>query len=155
QGRLALRRYWTSSAPRILAALTPSGAWPDLRSLGMVERERRSGSKGTLETRYYLASLPGAVAPFAHAVRGHWGVENRLHWILALAFREDERRVRVGHGAHHLASLRHVALNLLHQERTAKVGIKAKRLMAGWDARYRLTVLTACGAIALPHRPLP
>jgi predicted transposase YbfD/YdcC len=70
-------------------------------------------------------------------------VENRLHWVLDIAFREDESRVRTGHGAHNLAILRHVALNLLQQERTAKVGIKTKRLMAGWDERYLLQVLTA------------
>ena len=141
-GRLELRRYWTISDPAILAALNPAGAWTDLRSIGMVEAERRIGSKVTVETRYYLASLRGDVAPFAHAVRDHWGVENRLHWVLDLAFREDESRVRTGHGAHNLAILRHVALNLLHRERTAKVGIKAKRLLAGWDERYLLKVLT-------------
>ncbi len=142
-GRLEIRRYWTISDPAILAYLNPEGAWTDLRSIGMVEAERRIGSTVTRESRYYLTSLGSAVQTFASAVRDHWGVENGLHWILDLAFREDESRVRVGHGSQNLAVLRHVALNLLRQEHTAKVGVKAKRLMAGWDESYLLKVLTA------------
>ena len=142
-GRLELRRYWTISDPAILAYLNPAGAWTDLRSIGLVEAERRIDGKVTVARRYYLASLGGAVAAFAGAVRGHWGGENGLHWILDIAFREDESRVRVGHGPHNLAILRHVALNLLRQERTATCGVKAKRLMAAWDEHYLLTVLAA------------
>ena len=79
----------------------------------------------------------------AWAVRSHWGIENGLHWCLDIAFREDDSRVRKGHGAQNLAILRHIALNLLKQERTAKCGIKAKRLKAGWDNAYLLKVLAA------------
>ena len=140
-GRLEVRRYWTISDPAILAYLNPAGVWTDLRSIGLVEAERRLGDSVTVASRYYLASLDGAVQPFATAVRDHWGIENGLHWVLDLAFREDESRVRVGHSAHNLGVLRHVALNLLRQERTVKVGLKAKRLMAGWDEAYLLKVL--------------
>lgn len=78
---------------------------------------------------------------FAEAVRGHWGIENSVHWVLDIAFREDESRVRVGNSAQNLAVLRHIALNLFRQEPTAKCGIKARRLKAGWSDQYLLKVL--------------
>jgi predicted transposase YbfD/YdcC len=77
------------------------------------------------------------------AVRGHWGIENRLHWVLDIAFREDESRVRQGHADQNLAVLRRLALNLLRQETTAKMGTKAKRLKAGWDDAYLLEILAS------------
>jgi predicted transposase YbfD/YdcC len=137
-GRLEVRHYWTISDPATLAYLDPTGAWAGLRSIGMVEAERRMGEKLSIEARYYLSSQAGAAtaAGFAAAVRGHWGIENELHWVLDLAFREDESRTRSGHSAHNLAVLRHIALNLLRQEHTARCGVKAKRLMAGWDENY-------------------
>ena len=85
--------------------------------------------------------LPGDAATLGAAVRGHWGIENRLHWVLDIAFREDESRVRQGHADQNLAVLRRLALNLLRQETTAKMGTKAKRLKAGWDHAYLLKLL--------------
>lgn len=109
--------------------------------MAAVEAERRLAETVTRQTRYYVTSLPGEAQTIAAAVRGHWGIENRLHWVLDVAFREDESRVRSGHAAENLAVLRHIALNLLRQERTVKRGVKAKRLKAAWDDTYRLKVL--------------
>ncbi len=106
----------------------------------MVEAERRVGAAVTRERRYVLTSLTDA-ATFGRAVRGHWGIENGLHWVLDMAFREDECRVRAGNGAENFVVLRQIVVNLLKREQTAKVGIKAKRMKAGWDERYLLKVL--------------
>ena len=110
----------------------------------MVEAERTVGKKTSTERRYFISSLDGSSAELvASAVRGHWGIENGLHWVLDLAFREDECRVRKDHGPTNLATLRHIAMNLLKQEKTAKVGIANKRLMAGWNDDYLMKVLTS------------
>jgi predicted transposase YbfD/YdcC len=140
-GRLEVRRCWATDDPEVLAWLDPKRAWPALASVACVEGERRIGGTVTRERRYYLSSLPADPARIAAAVRAHWGIENRLHWVLDVAFREDESRVRAGHAAETFAILRHVALNVLRQERTAKIGVKAKRLKCGWDDTYLLKVL--------------
>jgi predicted transposase YbfD/YdcC len=85
--------------------------------------------------------LPAEAKVILKAKRSHWPIENQLHWVLDLAFREDQSRVRVGHAAENLATLRHLALNLLKREKTAKGGVHAKRLQAGWDQQYLLMVL--------------
>jgi predicted transposase YbfD/YdcC len=139
-GRVEIRRYWTISDPTTLAHVDPDGEWAGLRGIGMVAAERREKGKVTRERRDYLTSLTNA-ATFGRAVRSDWGIENGLHWVLDIAFREDESRARQGASAENLVVLRHIALNLLKQERTAKVGIKNKRLKAAWDERYLLKVL--------------
>ncbi len=118
----------------MLAQLDPKGAWAGLASVGMVERQRETAGKTTCETHYSLSSLDGEVTTFADAVRRHWGIENRLHWVLDIAFREDDSRVRVGHAAENFAVLRHIALNLLRQDHlyvcgSATLQVRAKRFL--------------------------
>ena len=81
-----------------------------------------------------------------HAVRTHWHIENSLHWVLDVAFREDESRIRKKHSAENMVVLRHIALNLLKKEKTAKRSIKSKRLKVGWDENYLMTVLAGLEA---------
>lgn len=140
-GRLEIRRYWTISDPEYLAYLDPKGRWKGFQSIGMVQAERRLGKQMTQETRYYLLSFSDAKT-FAHAVRGHWGIENSVHWVLDVAFREDELRVRLGHATENLVVLRHIALNLLRQEASTRIGVKAKRLKAARSTDYLQRILT-------------
>ena len=141
-GRLEIRRHWITSDIGWLPQVTGKPLWPGLRSIGMVRVQRRIGEQTTESTRYYLSSLEANAATFADAVRSHWRIENSLHWVLDIAFREDECRIRKDHAPQNFAVLRHIALNLLRQEKTAKVGVKAKRLKAAWNNDYLLKVLS-------------
>jgi predicted transposase YbfD/YdcC len=140
-GRVEVRQHWTVTDPELVAYLNPRHAWPGLASVGKVIRERRLPEKTQREVTYYLSTLDGDVATFARVIRAHWGIENGQHWVLDIAFREDESRVRTGHAAENFGILRRIALNLLGQERTTKGSIKTKRLRAGWDDAYLLKVL--------------
>jgi predicted transposase YbfD/YdcC len=137
-GRVEVRHCVTVGEIEWLRERHP--AWPKLSAIVMVEAQRQEGEKRTTEVRYYISSLPGEqnedAARSGGAVRGHWGIENCLHWVLDVSFREDDCRVRMGHAPENLATLRHLALNLLQQEKSARIGVKNKRLRAGWDLSY-------------------
>lgn len=140
-GRIETRRYWAVDDPDHLLYLQNEN-WPDLHSVAKVETLRQVGDAASREVRYYISSLPGEARRVAHAIRAHWGIENSLHWVLDIAFREDEKRLRSREGAELFAILRHIALNLLKQEASAKIGVHGKRLKAAWDDQYLLKVLT-------------
>lgn len=140
-GRVEIRQAWVVSDATILKSLRGSAKWPNLVALVKVTAERRLPAGRQTHTRYYLASWHLTPAQAITMTRRHWHIENCLHWVLDIAFREDECRLHKDHGPHNFAILRHIALNLLNQEKTNKLGIKNKRLRAGWDTDYLLRVL--------------
>jgi predicted transposase YbfD/YdcC len=137
-GRIETRNYWHVNAPE---HLVEKFDWPGLESLGMCQARREINEQVSEEKRYYLSSLSVDAVRLAEAIRGHWAIENSLHWILDVVFREDDSRVRVGHAAENFALVRRIALNLLQQEKTLKRGVKTKRLKAALDDSYLLKVL--------------
>ena len=137
-GRQETRRYYQSGE---LDWFADRSKWEGLQSVGLVEAVREVGGKQTVERRYYLSSLPVGVETFAKAVRGHWAVENSLHWVLDVQMGEDDSRARTGYAAENLATLRRLALNLLKGEKTKKRGIRGKQLNASWDHAYLLRLL--------------
>jgi len=143
-GRIEIRECWATDDEQYLLYIKEElGHWEGLQSLIMVKSERSIDGDSSTETRYFISSLPPNAKHLLWNIRSHWGVENRLHWVLDMAFREDESRVRQGNATENLAIMRHLCLNLLKQETTAKCGIKAKRLKAGWDMNYLFKVLSA------------
>jgi len=143
-GRIEIRECWTLSQTEqadYFPYIRNLSAWAGFQTIAMVKSERRIGEVSTTEVRYFISSLDGTAKQMLGAVRGHWGIENSLHWKLDISFREDDSRVRKGNGAENLAVLRHMALNLLNQEKTAKCGTQAKRLKAGWNDKYLFKIL--------------
>ena len=114
----------------------------NLTTLAMIRSERRVDETVEIKIRYFISSAVMNAKALLKAKRSHWGIENRLHWVLDVALREDVSRVRKDHGPTDFAVLRHMVLNMLKRERSAKVGVQAKRLQAGWDEDYLLKVLS-------------
>ena len=138
-GRIETRRCWITEE---IDWLEDKEAWENLKSVVLVEaiREVIGGAK-TVERRYFISSLGANAGQALRAVRGHWAIENSLHWCLDIGFREDDCRVREAKSAENLATLRHIGLNLLKQEKSCKLGIASKRKKAGWNEDYLLKVL--------------
>ncbi len=137
-GREEVRRYWSAA---VLGDALRRLQWAGLASIGMVEARRAVGGTTSVEQRYFASSLPVDAEVLAGAVRGHWGVENGLHWTLDVSFREDESRTRVDHAAANLAVARRVGATLLKAETAAEGGVQTKRMRCAWDVDYLTRVL--------------
>jgi predicted transposase YbfD/YdcC len=140
-GRIETRRLWVFWNVADLGPIAKQ--WPGLRSLVVVERIREVNGERSVQRHYYISSLNRRVRAkrMAQYVRGHWSVENNLHWQLDISFSEDRRRIRKGHGAENFSRLCRIALNLLKNERTLKIGIAGKRKTCGWEDQYLLKVV--------------
>jgi predicted transposase YbfD/YdcC len=141
-GRIETRTCWVIDDPNILMHLRDALEWEGLRAVVKVHARRQSGEDVSQRDRYFLSSLKKDAKELLAAIRSHWSIENELHWVLDIAFREDESRIRKDHGPENFAVLRHIALNLVKQEKTQKASIKGKRLKAGWDEAYLLKILS-------------
>ena len=126
-----------------LGMIEKAAEWASLQGLVRIEAERyhKSTGKTEREIRYYITSLRPDAAQLNRLVRQHWGIENKLHWVLDVGFGEDLSRKRAGHSAQNFSLLNRIALNMLKQEKTSKRGIKGKRLNAAWDHPYLLKLL--------------
>jgi predicted transposase YbfD/YdcC len=132
---------------RDLSKIRDRDLWTDLHSLAMVCSERTIDGKTSTETRYYISSCSGSVRQISGAIRGHWGIENSLHWSLDVTFGEDAHCLRKDHGPENMATFRRAALSLVKQERAEKGSLRRKRLRAGWNNAY-LEKLLKCGSCA-------
>lgn len=144
-GRIDVRRCWTMKVDAECGS--PFDQWPKLKAIVLVETERTSAGKTSCERRHYITSRSNLSAKAAlTATRSHWGIENQLHWVLDVAFREDECRVRAGNAGENFAVIRHIAVNLIRfakggLKKNGTLGVYNKRLLAGWDDSYLLRVL--------------
>jgi predicted transposase YbfD/YdcC len=137
-GRIETRRYWITAE---IDWFEDRAKWEGLRSVGMVERIREIGGERTREVAFHLCSIHPQARTYARAARGHWAIENALHWSLDVTFGEDQSRVRAGYAAENLNILRHITLNLLKRDTTKKRGLKSKQKNAGWNHPYLLSLL--------------
>lgn len=139
-GRVETREVWATDDLSWLGDQTQR--WPGLQSVVMIQSTRRvAGGATSRERRYYISSLRADAKRLGDCIRSHWGIENRLHYVLDVAFGEDAARHRSGHSSENFSRLRRIALNLLREEKTKKRGIKGKRLNASWDHDYLLKLL--------------
>lgn len=136
-GRIETRRYYIADATEWLSK---KDEWPGLQTMGCVESVRETNSGITTEFRYYISSLPMNITPFSQAVRGHWGIENGLHWVMDIVFRDDECRIRKKHGPANFVTIKHIAQNML-KKAPSKASMRVRRKRAGWDDMFLESVL--------------
>ena len=140
-GRIEKRQYWYTND---IEGLGTAERWPGLAGMAMCRATRTVKGETSVENRYFITSgVQRGVMKIAAAIRAHWQVENSLHWVLDVAFNEDQCRIRTGYAAENLATIRRLALNVLKTNTTKKGGVKAKRLQAGWDNDYLRELLLA------------
>ena len=137
-GRIETRKHWVTSD---IDWLPDKSLWHGIHTIAMVQRERDINGKVSTENSFYISSLTDDPFEFARTVRAHWGIENSLHWVLDISFREDECRIRKNNAPENFVVLRHIAVNLIKQETSSKRGVKGKRLKAGWDNAYLRKIL--------------
>ncbi len=139
-GRKEARRVYVAKEVDFLGELKRQ--WRGLQTIVCVESERMLSGNATTSRRYYITSLPPDPEFLGESIRSHWGIENKVHWILDVALREDAQKARLGHIAANMALVRRMALNLLSSEKSTRRGIATKRLKAAWSKDYLLKVLT-------------
>lgn len=139
KGRIETRRYWICDQIDWLGVRHPH--WPGLRTVGMVKSTREIKGKVSECTRFFISSLPANAQTFASAVRGHWGIENRLHWVLDMVFGDDHCRVRKDQGAKNFTIIKHMAMNLLRKAKQDK-SLRVMRKKAGWNNQFLKQILT-------------
>lgn len=138
-GRIEARKYDICYE---VGLLEEQFMWPHLVAFGRVTSTRETAKGQTLTTRYFISSRTLSPESFVEAVRGHWSIENQLHWVLDMVFREDESRARIKNLAANLATLKHISFNML-KKLGIKQSVRVRRKMAGWDNRFMLDVLKA------------
>lgn len=141
-GREERREYYVAPAPPHLKE-----TWKDIQTIGQVYRSQRRNGQLHEETMFFISSLPPTVRKLAKHLRGHWGIENSLHWVLDVTFREDDSRIRKGNGPEIASMFRKLALNILQQDTTLKSSIRGKRLQAGWNNNVLEAILAGFNQI--------
>lgn len=139
-GRVEIREYFHAPIPESMREMF--GQWKGATTLGQVLRISIENGKQTTDIRYYVCSIALGVKKFSEVVRGHWGIENSLHWVLDMTFNEDQCRIRKDHGAENFGLLRRFALGIIKRD-NSKGSIRKKRKRAAWDENFFLTLLTA------------
>jgi predicted transposase YbfD/YdcC len=137
-GRIETRTCWAMKCPDWVHS---SKEWSNLNTIAAIRDVRQTTHGTTVDFRYYISSLPPDAKLIGPSVRSHWAIENQLHWALDVTFREDESRIRKDHAPQNMATLRHIALNLLREEKSTKLSLNRKRHLAGWDPTYVETIL--------------
>ena len=152
-GRIEVRRHVVSHRVDWLAE---DSRFPGIKSIAMVESTVERNGETSCGRRYYICSLALLAVLFAGAVRSHWHIENRLHWVLDVIFHEDLSRLRTGNGPQNMATVRHMVMNLLRSAKPGK-SLKVRRKLAGWDPDYLQAILQGifCVRVKRQHSEIP